>query len=156
MLRITTGECFRRGIRHTEGRRVDLKGTRFFSFLHTDGIGDGRGGDFIQAVAAVDDERAPDAEPLQCAGDKLQAIPRIDTKHLEGRTGRIGQRPQQVEDAAHAQLAADRGGMFHGRMMSRREEKADAGLVNAVGHFLRGDVEFHTEGLQHISTTGLR
>ena len=52
--------------------------------------------------------------------------------HLPLDAGRVGERPEQIEDRARAELDARRADMLHRRMMRGREHEADAGLRDAA------------------------
>jgi hypothetical protein len=53
-----------------------------------------------------------------------------------GRAGRVGQRAEDVEDGAHAQLLAHRGDVLHRRVVVGREHEADAGGSRCSGDLL--------------------
>ena len=70
--------------------------------------------------------------------------------------GRIGERPEQVEDGARAEFDAHRADMAHGRVMRRREHEADAGLADAARDRLRRQVDLDAERHQHVGGARLR
>ena len=79
-----------------------------------------------------------------------------DTEQGIGRTGRIGQRAEDVEDGAHAHLAAYRPDIFHCRMVIGCEHEAHAGAPDAFGYLRRLQVDLRAEGFQHIGGAGFR
>ena len=79
----------------------------------------------------------PAAETLQHADLNADEIRMKDAEQLIAGTRRIGERSEDIENRAHAELAAHRRRVLHGRMMIRREHEADAGLGDAFGN-LRG------------------
>ena len=90
--------------------------------------------DFVHAVFAVNHQRMLSAQPLQ--GAHLNTD-QVGVKHAHqnmGRAGRVGQRAQDVEDGAHAELFADGRDVFHGRVVVGREHEADADLLNTAGN----------------------
>ena len=112
--------------------------------------------DLVHAVLSVHHQ------DMVCA----QALhhPHLDTDQIrmkhshEGvrRTGWIGQRPQDIKDRAHAQLAAHRCHVLHRRMVIRRKHEPDPGGLQAVGHLRRAQIDARAECFQHIGGTGLR
>ena len=61
----------------------------------------------------------------------------IHAHHLRRSVRRIGERAEQVEDGAQAQLAARRLHIFHGGMHGGREQKRDADFFQAGGQNAR-------------------
>ena len=72
------------------------------------------------------------AEALQHAGLDADQIGMEHAHHLVLRPGRVGERAQQVEQRAHAQLAPHRRGVLHGAVEVGREHEADADFVDAL------------------------
>ena len=81
-------------------------------------------------AGAVDDEGAPRAELGEHVGDRAHERRRVDADDLRARAGRVGQRPEHVEDRPRRELAAHRSRVPHRRMMRRREQEAEAELVD--------------------------
>ena len=73
------------------------------------------------------------AEDGQCAGEEPGGVLGGSAGELRVRPGGIGQRPQQVEDGAHAQVHANRVGVLHGGVEGGREEKPDAHFADGAG-----------------------
>ena len=69
------------------------------------------------------------AEIFQHLRHRLDPMPRKHADHLALDAGRVGQRSQQIEDGAGAELDPGRPDVLHRRMMRRREHEADAGFV---------------------------
>ena len=110
----------------------------------------------VQAAGAVGDQRVLGAERGQHLRDRLHQLRRIHAHHLPLRAGRVRQRPQHVEHGAHAQLAPDRPGVAHGRVVGLREHEAESDLVDAVGHVGRRQVDAHAQRLQHVGRPAAR
>ena len=72
---------------------------------------------------------ADGAQRPERARDRLDEAAGGDADDLALCAGRIGEGAEQVEDRAEAQLLADRQHVAHGRVVGRREQEADAGLV---------------------------
>jgi len=99
-----------------------------------------RGGaqaDLVHAIAAVDHHGVLGTQALQSAHLDAHQIGMEHAHQDVGRAGRVGERAQDVEDGAHAQLAAHRRHVFHGRVVVGREHEADARLGNALGDLRR-------------------
>jgi hypothetical protein len=80
----------------------------------------------------VDDEGAPGAELRQHLRDRRHELRREHAHHLRPRPGGVRQRAEHVEDRARRELAPNRGRMLHGGMMRRREQEAEAELVDRL------------------------
>ncbi len=78
------------------------------------------------------------------------------TDDLQSRPGRVGQRPEEVEDRGHAELAAHGDGEAHGGMKARREAEPDARLLDAAGHTDGPEVDDDTERLEDVGRPGRR
>ena len=72
------------------------------------------------------------AQPLQSAHLNADQIGVKNAHQNMGCAGRVGQRAQDVEDGAHAQLFTDGRDVFHGRVMVGREHEADADLFDTA------------------------
>ena len=86
------------------------------------------GGDFVRARRI----HAPPRRARRPAGPapRPAARPSVgeDADQLPLGAGRVGQRAQQIEDRARAQLDARAGDMAHRRMVARRHQEADIAL----------------------------
>ena len=97
---------------------------------------------------------------LQRLGAEALQRPRLDADQIGmehahqdvGRTGRVGQRAEDVEDRAHAELAAHRRDVFHRRVVIRRKHEAQAGLGNALRYRRRRQRQVHAQCFQHVGT----
>ena len=67
----------------------------------------------------------------------------------------VGERPQQVEQGAHAEFAAHRGCVFHRAMVIGREHETQADLAYRPCDFFRPQVDVDTQCFQHIGAAGL-
>jgi hypothetical protein len=111
--------------------------------------------DFIQAVAAIDDQRMLGAQALQ--GTHLDAD-QVFVEHAHqdiGRGCRVGERAQDVEDGAHAQFLAHGGHVLHGRMMVGRKHEADAHIAYAIGDLRGVEVDVDAQRLHGIGAARL-
>ena len=86
-----------------------------------------------------------------------QRLDQFYIKHAHDLTagaGRVRQRPQDVEDRAHAQFAPRTDGVLHRAVQQRREQEADAGFGQAAldGGHVRFDV--HAQRLEHVRAAG--
>ena len=88
------------------------------------------GRELVDPGRAVDDERAPRAELREHLGDRAHERRRVDADHLRPRAGGVRQRPEHVEDGPRCELAPDRRRVPHRRMVRRREQEAEAELVD--------------------------
>ena len=75
---------------------------------------------------------------------------------LVRRAGRIGERPEDVEDRAHAELLAHRRRVLHRAVVVRREHEADAGLGDALRDLLGRQHDVGAERLEHVGAARLR
>ncbi len=69
---------------------------------------------------------------------------------------RVRQGAQQVEDRTHLQFATCFGSMLHRWMDIRRVEKRNSRLRQTMRHLRRGQINLHTQHLQHVGTSGMR
>ena len=97
--------------------------------------------DFIQTAFAAHDQNMFGAKLLQYAGKNAAQVDVEHAQELVCRAGRIGQRAQDIEDAAESERTADRGNIAHGAVMVGREHKADTGLLDALGNLFGVEVE---------------
>ena len=110
----------------------------------------GRGRRELVEARAVHDPGAPDAEPAEAARHELGQLRARDAHHLRlGQRG-VGERAEQVEDGAHAELAARHGGVPRGGVERGREQEGPARLVEAALDRLQRRVDAHPELLEHV------
>ena len=131
---------------------------RFASLRFLDARDDGfaRGGELVDSVSAVDNERAPGAERRQRAADEKNAAGSEHPDDLRARVGRIGERADQVEDGAKAERAAKRTESLHGRVIERREEEDEAGFAQTFDGQLRRKFNGDAESLEDIGSAAAR
>ena len=108
---------------------------------------EGRPGDrdLVEAVGAVHHPDAFRAEVLQHLRQRLDPLAREHADHLPPHAGGIGQRTEQVEDRAGAELDAGRADILHRRMVRRREHEADAGFLDAAPDDVRRQFDLHAQ-----------
>ena len=114
-----------------------------------------RGRELVDAVVAAVDERRG-APGLEHAHDERHAL---EARHPDGRglrSGRVAQRPEDVEQGRDAELLARRPRVPESRVELRRERERDAGLAEHLGDALRFDVEIEAERREHIRRAGGR
>ena len=116
---------------------------------------DARGIEFVETIGAVDDERGLAAEFFEDMRERLGKFGVINTRELDARASRVGERTEDVEDGALTHLFARTNGIFHGGMKLGREHEADADLLNGGGNLLGRDVEIDAEGRENIGTAAL-
>ena len=87
--------------------------------------------DFVHPIQPMHHHHVLAAQALQDTHQDAHQIAVENTQQLVARTRRVGQRPQDVEERAHAHLFADRRGMPHGRMVVGRKHETNAGLLQA-------------------------
>ena len=112
--------------------------------------GGGAQRDLVHTVAAVDHHGVFGAQTLQCT--HLDAH-QIGMKHAHqdvGCRGRVGQRPQDVEDGFDAQFAAHRGHGLHRRMVVGGEHEAHADLIDAARDHVRRQIDIDAQALEHV------
>ena len=83
---------------------------------------------------AVHDPGMLAAEPAQHLRHRLDPFRREHADQLALDAGRVGQRAEQIEDRARAELDPGRADMAHGAVMARRHQEADAGLPERALH----------------------
>src|SRR5207248_5274625 len=110
------------------------------------------GGQLIEPVFAVEDERPLVSEVLQHADHQRRQRRSADPQHLTPYATGIGERAEDVEDRAHPELAARRARMAHGRMKAGSETEADARRLDAAPHAIRAKRNVDTKGLEHVGT----
>jgi len=96
------------------------------------------------------------AKPLQHAYLDADQIGVEDAEDLIGRVGRVGQRPEDVEQGTHAQFAPYRRRMLHGAVMIGGKHEADAHFIDARPDLRRRQVDIHAEGFEYVGAARLR
>ena len=141
-------EPFHAALRQAEVRWRDfvLLQTAIRQLHHLRGAVDGQ---FVQAPA-VYHQHVARAEGLADFRHWPLPLRGEHADHLAARAGGIGERPQQVEHRADAELPPYRAGMAHGRMMIRREQEADAHFGDAAPNLLGFQTQPGAGGFQHI------
>src|SRR5581483_136823 len=109
----------------------------------------------IQPIHAVNDQHVPTAEALQHAHLYAHQVRMKHAQQLIRRAGRVGQRPEDIEDRAHPELFAHRCRMFHGAMVIRREHETDPGLGDTIGDLRRRQVDMGAERFEHVRASRL-
>jgi hypothetical protein len=95
-------------------------------------VGGCGGGDFVEAVVAVDDHGATGTEAEECGGHFVEGGAVVDAEELVSGVGGIGKWTEEIEDGGKGERFADGGGVSGGGMVVLGETKADGGAVEAT------------------------
>ncbi len=109
-----------------------------------------RGAHLVQTVGAGHYQRLDGAQLRQRSRDGVQERGVGDADHLARGSGRVRQRPQEVEDRAHGQLLAHGDDEARRAVVGGREHEAEARLVDAAGDLVGAEVDPHAERLEHV------
>ena len=93
----------------------------------------GAGGRKLVESGAVDDEGLAGAEQGEGIGDELDQPRRVDADDLARGSGGVGERTQQVEDGAHAELLAHGHDGGHGGVVGGRGKEGEAVAAQGFG-----------------------
>ena len=124
-----------------------LSNLAVFELAHQGG---GAQGHFVQAIAAIDHQRMVSAQALQSTHLNTHQVGVEHAHQNVGRTGGVGQRPQNVEQGSHAELFPNGRHVFHGGVMVGRKHKPNAHFSNALGNLRGRQVDIDPQALQHI------
>ena len=108
------------------------------------------GGQFIEPVFAVEDERPLVSQVLQHADHQWRQRRSADTQRLAPHATGIGQWAEDVEDRPDPQLAPCRARVAHRRVKAGRETEADARRVDATPYAIRTKRDVDAEGLEDV------
>ncbi len=108
------------------------------------------GGDLVEAVFPVHHQRMLGAQVAQHLRDGLDQVRRVDPHQLAPRPGWVGERPQDVEHRAQAELSAHRHDLAHRRMEDGAEQEGDAHLVEGAAGGRRVGLDAHAERGEHV------
>src|SRR6185437_4077235 len=114
-----------------------------------------RYGDFIQAIIPVNHQGAMHAQHAERFRQFLHQIGGVNTHHLGGGGGRVGERAEQIEYSAQAQFAARGLHVFHGRVHGGGEQKRDAHLLQAGGEAGRGERNVDAQRFHNVGGAAL-
>jgi hypothetical protein len=89
-----------------------------------------RNRDLVQTVLAVHHQRVLRTEERQHLRQGLPQTCNSDARELPASPSWVGQRPEDIEHGAHANLAPRDGCVTHRRVVVRREHEAEAGFVH--------------------------
>ena len=123
-----------------------------FDFADMGSPGDG---ELVNAVAAVDNPGFGRAERSERFGHGPRPLGGEDAEYLELRTRRIGERAEQVEDGADAELGPHGRDMAHGAVMGAGEHEGDTGAIEAGLEFALVGFKVHAERFEHVGRAGL-
>ena len=113
------------------------------------------GGDLVEPVGAVHDERAREPSCAERRRQRLDQRRRVDADQLEAHADRVEQRAQAVHQRAHAERLAHRRERAHGGMGDAREERRDARPRRAASPpTSTGSSTFDAERLEHVDAAG--
>src|SRR5690606_5724974 len=122
-------EFFRRGTPQAYFFRGDLE-QAYAAALDGGDLGHACRRHLVESVTVHDPDRFR-AQPLEHMRDRLHPIRRKNPDELFFDTGRIGERSEQVEDRARAELHPGGANVTHRSVMIGREHEADARFGNA-------------------------
>jgi hypothetical protein len=115
-----------------------------------------RGRCLVPARLAVHDERPLDVHAGQRAGHEFGRVEAPGTDQLPGRHRRVGQRPEHVENGAHAHRAPDRHDGLHRRVIGRREQEREIGCLEAGDCLRLVQRQRHAEAFEQVGAARLR
>ena len=111
--------------------------------------------DFIEP-RSMDDQRLLHTHCVQGCRDPAKH-PRVgDTEQLHPRPRRIDAGSEEIHDGPHFELPPDQRGMLHARVIGRREQEAEAGLVKQRPRLGRRHVDLRTDGLKDVGRAAAR
>ena len=110
----------------------------------------------VDPTGAVDDECAARAELREHLRDRAHERRRVDADHLRPRSCGVRQRSEQVEDRSRRELPPHRRRVAHRGVVRRREQEAEAELVDRAFDSGRRQLEPEAERLEHVRGAGGR
>jgi len=113
-------------------------------------------GQLVRPVAAVNQPGPLAAEGAQGLGHGLQEIGREGAGQLAAHTRRVGERAEDVEDGAGAELAPHGHNMGDGRVVHGRHHEADTGLGQRALDHLGAHAHLHAHLPQRIGGAAQR
>ncbi len=108
----------------------------------------------VQPVHPVHDEAMLRSEMHKDLPEQVRQTRFIHAQDLNGRPGRIGQRPQQIEHGADPHFLARRGAVLHRPVIERREQESDPHLIDAVGHAVWRELDVYAQRGKHVGAPG--
>src|SRR5687768_4452931 len=113
-------------------------------------------GNFIQAaliIFPVYHHYVTTAEAQQKAHEDADEIAVKNTNQLVFCACGIGQRSENIEKRAHAEVAAHRGGMLHGTVKIRGKHETEADFPQVLGDLIRRLLQIDAERFEHVRTS---
>ncbi|BBZ16107.1 hypothetical protein MGAD_04420 [Mycolicibacterium gadium] len=150
-LRVTADELGQLRAGEPERHRIERQPLDSAGLNSPDGARRG-GGQLVKTVIAVHHQHAG-AAGGENAGHHLGQVRPRAADQTGPRRGRIRQRPKQIEDGGHTDLAPHNASMPVGRMELRRETESDTDLSDAARDILGTQVDPHPERLESVGTT---
>ena len=114
------------------------------------------GTDLVQARLSVHHHGALVAQLGERVHHEIQEAGVGHADDLAARSGRIGQRPQEVHDRGDPEFAAHRDHMAHGGVEEGREHEDDPRLCKDRDHRFRGQLHHDAQRLQNVRAPALR
>ena len=105
---------------------------------------------------SVDDEGALGAELYERARQDGDELRRGNADHLPAHAGGIGERSEEIEERAYAELLSHRSHVPHRRVMSGSEEEPDPAFVDAGGDLGGQKLHLGAERRQHVGAAAFR
>ncbi len=112
--------------------------------------------DLVEAVVSVDDEASLAAEVPEHGGEDRRQGGIVHADELVARAGGVGQRAEQVEDGADADLAPRADGELHRLVEHRRVEESDPGFAQAALDHAGPGLDVHAELPEHVRRAAVR
>ena len=116
-----------------------------FPVVEFGNVGKACGRQFVEPIDTVDNPGALAAELAQYVRHRLDPSPSEHTGKLTFDTGRVGKRPEKIENGSSTQLDAWTGDMVHGAVMPGCHQKADASFPNGFFHKCHIRVDVYSE-----------
>ena len=112
--------------------------------------------DFVELVGAVDNHAALYAEADKNLSKRLNEVRVVNAEKLHFRRGGVGERSENIENCAEAELAADCADILHRGVVLLREEEAHSGFVKELYASLRALVDVYAEGFKTVGGAAAR
>ena len=111
--------------------------------------------DFVKPVVTVDDEGVVAAEVVKHVCVCFGEFWRVNAEDLCLRAGRVGKRPDGIENRADADFAARPDSVFHRAVQHRCEKKPDANFIDAPSDVFRFNFNVHAECCEDVRAAAL-
>ena len=134
---------------NAEIRRADVVFADF-SVFQLGNAGFARQRDFVQTAFAAHDQNVFGTKLFQYARQDAAQVNVEHAQELVRRTGRVGQRAQNIENTSKPERTAHGRDVAHRAVMVLGKHKAQACLTDAFGDLLRCNVQHRAHLLHHV------